>query len=169
MTEELWKPIESLHGRYEASTLGRIRNAKNGHIKAQSYDGHYLKFGYDYVHDGQHYHGWMRVHKAVAETFIPNPEGKKTVNHISGDRRDNSVANLEWATFKEQAKHASEVLKRNVGENNYNAKHENYDIHFIRDMYDYKIYTVSQLAKMFDDTPNNIRRIVKRERWKHVK
>lgn len=169
MTEELWKPIESLHGRYEASTLGRIRNAKNGHIKAQAYDGRYLKFGYDYVHDGQHYHGWCTVHRAIAETFIPNPECKNTVNHINGNRKDNSVVNLEWATPKEQAQHAVEVLGVNVGEKVYNAKHDNYEVHFMRDMYDYKIYTVQQLAKMFNDNPRNIRRIVKRERYKHVK
>ena len=56
------------------------------------------------------------IHRLVALTFIPNPYNKPTVNHIDGDKSNNSVSNLEWATMSEQNFHAIQVLhhKRNT-------------------------------------------------------
>lgn len=47
-------------------------------------------------------------HQMVAETYIPNPENKPTVNHKNGDKSNNDFDNLEWATHSEQLLHAYE-------------------------------------------------------------
>lgn len=59
--------------------------------------------GYKYVHftDRTEY-----IHRLVAITYIPNPENKRTVNHIDGNAKNNNVANLEWATHAENTHHA---------------------------------------------------------------
>jgi len=50
-----------------------------------------------------------KVHRLVAEAFIPNPEGKRFVNHINGKKWDNRVSNLEWCTARENNQHASDL------------------------------------------------------------
>ena len=49
---------------------------------------------------------FLLVHRVVAQFFIANPEGKRTVNHIDCDKLNNKASNLEWATDSENLKHA---------------------------------------------------------------
>lgn len=90
---------------YEVSNLGQIRNARNHKVRKLNI----LQTGYYFVSvslgDRNHKPTW-RVHKAVAETFIPNPNNLPIVNHIDGNKLNNSVDNLEWCTYKDNVKHA---------------------------------------------------------------
>lgn len=53
-----------------------------------------------------------RISRLVAEVYIPNPFGKKEVNHKDGNRLNNHVSNLEWVTPSENMYHSYRVLGR---------------------------------------------------------
>lgn len=59
-------------------------------------------YGYHMVHIGRKNQN-KKIHRLVADAFIPNPENKPTVDHINRDRLDNRVENLRWATTLEQS------------------------------------------------------------------
>ena len=106
--EEIWKPIKGYEGLYEVSNLGRVKSLKRWHHPRENIlknkfttDGYYetalLKNGkYKYI----------RTHRIVAQTFIPNEMNKKEVNHKDGNKLNNCVDNLEWVTSSENQKHA---------------------------------------------------------------
>ena len=101
--KEVWKTIVD-YPNYEVSNLGNVRNKKSKKLLKQS-NGRDKRYLSVYLTNGKK-ENTQRVHRLVAEAFIPNPEEKPMVNHIDGDKNNNSVENLEWCTSKENNNHA---------------------------------------------------------------
>lgn len=65
----------------------------------------------DKKYPGVRIHGhYYLVHRIVAETFIPNPENKPTVDHIDRNTSNNCVLNLRWATHTEQRINSAQCI-----------------------------------------------------------
>lgn len=102
-SENIFRDVVGYEGIYTVDIFGNVvRKDKNQEMK-QRYD----QRGYPYV--GLSKGGkqkYIKVHRIVATAFIPNPLNKREVNHIDGDKQNNCVWNLEWATSKENKMHS---------------------------------------------------------------
>lgn len=98
-----WKLIEGFDGIYSVSNYGDVKNNRTGRLmKQRKTEKGYLRVGL--TTNGKP--KCMRVHRLVAQAFIPNPEDKPEVNHIDFNKENNCVNNLEWVTGKENTKHS---------------------------------------------------------------
>ena len=110
-TIEYWKDIKGFEGWYQVSTFGRVKRLKKVHcnhgkrniverelILSPSND----KKGYKHVMvSNGNERKRCKVHRLVAEAFIPNTENKPQVDHINRNPADNRVENLRWVTNAE--------------------------------------------------------------------
>ncbi len=101
MEKEKWKIIKN-YPLYEVSTYGNIRN-KQTKYTLKLYDKHNYKSVCLFIN--LNIRKIEYIHRLVAQTFIPNPENKPTVNHKDHNPSNNNINNLEWATYKEQINH----------------------------------------------------------------
>lgn len=108
----MYKAIKGYEGFYEVSELGQVRSVdriveyKNG--KIVNYKEKELKPGIDkggYAIVSLNKNGiskMCKVHRLVADAFVPNPDNLPEVHHKNHDRKDNRVQNLAWVTRAEQ-------------------------------------------------------------------
>lgn len=108
-----------------------------------------------------------RVHRLIAEAFIPNPEGKAEVNHKDGDKSNNAVSNLEWVTSSENGYHAVNVLGLNRG--------STHGLSTITDDIAHKIcqmlvegYQDGYISEELGVSKHIVGKIRRRQSWKHI-
>lgn len=93
-------------GEYTLFDDGEILS-KDGHPMVPQKDASgYLRIRLRYGDVDKHGAATYKIHRLVAESFIPNPLKKPQVNHINGDKTDNRADNLEWVTDAENIRHA---------------------------------------------------------------
>lgn len=152
---EEFRPIDGLKG-YEVSNRGNIRcwrgmgrqtlatqprNVSLCHTSTSPY--WYFKYA----------GGQMSVHRAVAKTFLPNPEGFTCVNHIDEDKLNNDVSNLEWCSSEYN--------------NQYSLGHQFSLIS--PDGYVIDFASVGEAARLVGTNNGNMSRLVNRKKYKQIK
>lgn len=172
---EKWEDIDGYNGVYQVSTFGRVKSfvvSKDGRIRKGV-----LADGYPQVQLKGRGNGTFetkKIHRLVGMAFIPNPDKLPEINHKEGNRWDCRVWMLEWTTSSDNVKHAYRKLgkKNNLenqkGENHYNAKFKIQDILEIRKLFE-KGDSLRSIADLYNEKKTDtIRRIVLRQRWKHI-
>jgi len=120
---EEWRDIKSYEGLYQVSNMGRVKGLakvwsnninprparilKPSKVKAGKQIYFYVKLSLNGIKASH------KVHRLVAQAFIPNPENKPQVNHIDSEPTNNNDWNLEWCTSKENAQHAAKKGRLN--------------------------------------------------------
>lgn len=170
---EAWEIIPGWEGRYEVSSLGRVRSVtrvirlRNGSTRIA--EGVVLKQrvykeGYFVVTFKDGGKSYMQLpHRLVALAFIPNPQNLRTVNHKDGNKLNNVVENLEWMTHSENLIHASENLLMPHGKDNPETKMTEDQV--LACVTTLKHLTATQLADMFSVDKTNIYCIRSGKTW----
>ena len=134
------KEIEGFEN-YIICTDGTVHNKKGHNISSWKDNVGYLQVKLS--KEGKWY--YKRVHRLVAEAFIPNPHNLKQVNHIDGDKTNNEVSNLEWIDNKNNTQHGYD-------NNLYHSKHRNIKI----EVYDKITHQLINTYKSIRETANEL-------------
>ena len=143
--KEIWKPVEGYEDYYEVSNTGKVR----GKTRVVNFrDGRVREFGAKEIVLIPNTDGYMslklcrgntyktaRVHRLVAQAFIPNPNNYPEVNHIDCDRTNNNVSNLEWCTHEQNVRYAIKVGNHVCTRDLTGKNNPNYGNHILADIY----------------------------------
>ena len=167
---EVWKKIGFGGGNYEISNYGRVKSFHKGKVKILKPSLH--DCGYLYVE--LYERGKCRkckIHRLVAEGFIPNPENKPTVDHILNNKFDNFVGNLRWATMAENNQYAYDTEAKKSAQDSYQSKLTNEQVIYCRKVYDSsdKKFNLPALAKQFGVALNTMSKIISGKTYKNVR
>lgn len=183
MIEEIWKPCPEFEDHYEVSNLGRIRSKAvfiphdgmfnkdvGGYIKKIKLHNQQMN-RYGYLHTKLCKYGkcvHRTVHRLVAKAFIPNPDNLVQVNHIDGDKTNNTVSNLEWVSRSQNIKHAYSTGLMN-SDHLKGSKHPNSKIteEVVKDIRSSNLKN-KELAEKYNISSATVSNIRNRITWKHL-
>ena len=126
---ETWKSIAGFEGLYEVSNQGRVKSLKYGKERILKP----RKNACGYLHVGLHKDGHektVKIHRLVAEAFIPNPNNLETVNHKDEVKTNNVADNLEWMSQKDNNNYGSRTIraaKANINHPSFSKKVQMFD------------------------------------------
>lgn len=146
---------------YSVSNLGNVKNIKRDTLLKPRLLRDYKRVSLSI--NGKPYD--KRIHRLVAEAFIPNPDNKPQINHIDGDRGNNHYTNLEWCTNSENQLHSYKVLgKDGKGIKNGNHKLSEEDVLYIRTSTEDSL----TLSHKFNISRTQVYRIKSKKLWNHL-
>ncbi len=174
--KEIFKDVQGYEGLYQISNLGRVKSLKR-RVRIGSYERtvpekyltHFDVLGYDIVVLHKKSKKYTAgVHRLIALHFIDNPENKPQVNHKDGNKKNNSIENLEWATSQENIQHSHDTGLTHTprGSAHYRAQFHEHTIMKIRALAKHLSQRV--LANIFNCCQADISNIVNYKRWAHV-
>ena len=151
--------------RYEISITGIVRNKKTKYIKSQyvGTTGYYMVSISKNNKSNAH-----RVHRLLANCFIPNPNLYKEVNHVDGNKLNNELSNLEWTDHLGNMRHAfSTGLINNTGVNNGMVKLNENSVLEIKKLLKQGL-TQQKIASMFNVSRSAVLSIHLNRTWKYL-
>jgi hypothetical protein len=164
---EIWKKIEGFEN-YSVSSEGRVRHDKNDNLKKPGITNKgYLTI--NFMATKFNNRKCPKIHRLVAQAFLPNPNNYKEVNHLNGIKTDNRVENLEWCSGSQNVKHSFQIglQKGKKGtENNFCVLAE-YEVLEIRKLYLQGI-SQNEICKLYNKCYGTINKIVNRKSWTHI-
>ena len=150
---------------YDISKNGIIRNRETKKIKSQ-YVGSTGYYMCTLTKDKKYKP--KRVHRLLAELFIPNPNNELFINHIDGNKLNNSISNLEWCSHSYNMKHAFRTgLINNTGEKNGMSKLNEEKVKEIKILLSNKV-SQYKIAELFNISRSAILKINLKQTWAHV-
>lgn len=173
---EVWKDIDGYEGFYKVSNLGRVMSVAHPELSHRPKTNRIMHFskdkdGYSLVTLTKRGQKGLskRVHRLVAQAFIPNPENYKEINHINEIKDDNRVENLEWCTTRYNLTYGHR-LDSIRGEKCSKSKLTSEEVEEIRRIYEKGSteYGQSALGKKYGVSHGSIAYIVKGKSWKHL-
>lgn len=119
--KEVWTDVKGFEGVYKISDRGNLKHYTKRFgwrtLKNTNKNGWYLNV----VLRGDGFKKSVKIHRLVAEAFIPNLNHYKCINHIDMNKQNNRVENLEWCSYKENSQKAQKEKPEIVlGMINYN-------------------------------------------------
>jgi hypothetical protein len=177
--KEIWKDVVGYEGIYKVSNIGNIISCKRlifvntGCFYSKEF---LMKTAIDklgYVRVGLTKNNKKKLwlfHRVIALAFIPNPSNYPMVNHIDGNKSNNSLDNLEWCTASQNISHSfKNGLSSKLGEKNNSCKLTESQVLEIRKIHLENPETkLIETAKKFGISKQLVSRINLRLNWTHI-